>query len=491
MTVIFFILNNNMSEAVEAPCRDLDMPSGFEKFLAGETLLIRNSTDILPTFKKVCSAEAVELANELRTLHHLELSPEGTSRRDLVLMEDKTGNFSMIVVCRDLYPPEERNPAYGRLSVIGGTGVYDTPKGRNPIEFALEHSKLLSVIMRRKTWMAGLELGGMKATIPGESDWESSRALRLATGFLFSPAGPFKDAITGTDVRQTPDTIADVAEGSAIGGGRQIAGMIEELDTPGSCRYSMEETYDALREKLGRQFIPDLERATVVIQGFGRVGRPAARLMLERGAKVIISDPLLTGEDHKLPESLQNSPGLSEYKEFMKNKLKELIDVYGRQNIQLVKAENIFDQKGQVFCPCSSEEGSLTPDALMKMAKNGVKVILSAANNPFGKEHVWQRAEFAAGLGIIVPPEILANCGSVTAASMEPLFRATQKADPTLTAEQFLKKIAIPHIKRNSREKLVLLIETAERYRVDLYRAGEIAFHEAFDLPLEEPDLTS
>jgi len=469
----------------EKPASSIVIPPGFEKFLENVLPLVHTSRDLLPSLNSINSPEASELVEHLSVLHSLELTPEGTSRRDLVLMEDIAGKMAVVVVCRDMNPPQNRDPAYGELAVIGGLGIYDTPEGESPLAYALAHTKLLSVIMRRKTWMAGLDLGGMKGTIPGEFDWEQSIYLQQAAGFSFSPHGTFTDAITGTDVRQTPDTIAAMAHGSTIGGDHQIAGMIEALDTPGSCRFSFDGTYQALRKIYGRK-IPALEGATVLIEGFGRIGRAAARLMLDRGATIILADPLLTGEDELLP-SLPDPEGT---KQFVSNKLQELTSRYGPDRIQVVKTTEFATQPGQVFCPCAGAEGLLTEEKLRQLAGSGVKVILSGANNPFGTEKIWERAHLASRLGIVIPPEILANCGSVTAAAMEPILRTKMAENPTMTAEKFVAAYVVPHIAQNTQEKLDLLLVVAHQENVDLYTAGEIAFRRAFNLPYEIADNT-
>lgn len=462
----------------------LQVPTGFEKYLGNEPLLVKNSTDLLPGLLAIDSDEAKELASHLQTLSHLELVPQGSTRRDVVLMQDTEGNSSMVVICRDRRFPKKRNRAYGDLAVIGGCGIYDTPKDKNPLKSALAHTKLLSIVMARKCFMAGLELGGMKATIPGESDWEKSEYLQKATGFLFSQRGVFKDAITGTDVRQTPETIANMAKGSEIGGNHQIAGMIPELDTPASCRFSLEQTYEALQELYGLDKIPDLKGATVLIEGFGRIGRTAVRLMLEKGTKVVVSDPLLTNEDELLP----NLPDREKTKRFLRGKLKGLEEQFGKERVRIARIKDLYQQKGEVFIPCSSNEGSLTEEIIEKLASNGIKVILSGANNPFGQEHVWERANSVAGLNIIMPPETLTNCGSVTAASMEPLLRAALKEDPTMNAERFANEVVSPHIAGNTREKLGLLVKVAKNNNTDLYTAGEIVFRQVLGSPFKVED---
>lgn len=463
----------------------------FEKYLTGgESLTITNSKDLLMDLFQIKTPEARDLFLHLKTLHHLELENEGTTRRDIVLMEDDAGNTASVIVCRDLNPPSgDRDPAYGKIIVIGGCGIYP----QKTLLDGLRHTKLLSVIMRRKCQMGGLDLAGMKATIPQESDWLNSEILRIATGFLFSPNGPFKDAITGSDVGQTPKTIADMARGSEIGGDHQIAGhYYPDLDTPGSCKYSIRETHRALEEshkniygKNEGYIVPKLAGSKVLVEAFGRIGRTVVREMLNEGANIIVCDPRLTDEDYLLPKAVRKAEDYEENKVRMKEKFYELVGKYGSNRIQVVRTEKdvLFEQEGEIFCPCSDVEGSLTEERLKKLAKNHVKMILSGSNNPLGKGVCWRSARLAHELKIIFPPEILSNCGSVTAAASEPLFRLAQQQDPSMTAEKFVEERVASYIAQNTRNKLSLLSGIMERLGVDLYTAGEIWFRKENGLP--------
>lgn len=465
-----------MSGLIEQECTAQQrIPQGFERYFDSELPPVVSSRDLLPSLSEIESPEARELQGQLEVLYHIELKPDGSTRRDVVLMKDSNNHSSLVVVCRDMNPPQDRDTAYGSLAVIGGCGVYDTPKDQVPITYAINHTKLLSVVMRRKTHAAGLRLGGMKATIPGESDWEKSPVLQQATGYLFSGRGIFSDAITGSDARQTPDTIQAMTKGSELGGDHQIAGMFPELDTPASVRFSLEQSYNILALSYGKEKIPPLHESTVLVEGFGRIGRSAVRLMLEKGAHVVVSDPLLTNEDYLLPDL----PNLERTKQFIAAKYKRLKDRYG-DALSFVPTEGVVHHKADIFCPCSSSEGSLDEEKIDQLASNGVRLILAGQNNPFGEHQVWQRAHYAQQKGILMPPEILTNCGSVTAAAMEPILRIRQREDPTMNAERFVHEYVIPFIAINMDEKLSQFKAISEQKGVDLYSAGEIAYCEAF-----------
>lgn len=464
------------------------------------------SQESIDNFHRDRLREVIEASSNLKTLWHLQLKREGSAERDVVLIEDKQGKKAVVIVCRDTRIPSEKNPAYGQLEIIGGCGLYNTDEviknlnlgksqNKTPLAAALIHTKFLNTVMARKCWMANLGLGGMKATIIGEMDWEASASLQIFTGWLFSKIGPFTNAISGTDARQTPVTIGRMAIGSEIGGDHQIAGTIKALDTPGSCRFSLEQTHLALKEKYGDK-IPDWQDSIVLVEGFGRIGRTAIRLTLDKRAKkVMITDPLLTDEDYLLPgEFREDKEKLRQSKEFAGKNLQKLREQYGDDKIAVVKTNELEHQKGDIFIPCSTTEGNLTKEKLNHLAESGIRLILSGANGPFKKGDVWQLARYVHDKRIIIPPEILTNCGSVTAAAMEPLFRARLKErkiniDNRMKVEQeakeFVDDTVIPHIERNSKKKLALLAQIIDGEGVDIYTAGEIAFKRAYQIPYE------
>lgn len=439
--------------------KPLYVPPGFENyFLNGkEPLNVIRSVDLLPEINKIV------LGRFVRRLDLHELEPTDNASSHLVFMEDFHGCKALLVIIQNNNGGD----------VIGGTGVYPTPDGESPVKYALAHTASLKSAMDYKTAMAGLTehfgLSGMKATVamePGQkglSDWEQSGFLQTATGWLFSQE-IFSHAITGTDARQTDNTIGDMAIGSALANPDRdtdrICGTRRTFDTPGACRYSLEATLDILSDKLS--VVPSFKGSTVSIQGFGRIGHAAVQLALDRIAKQI------NLSDVKLPDDK------TLYADFLK-----LQKTYpGR--ITLVTG-NIYEQQADIFIPCSSQEGQLNEKTINELYQAGTTIILAGANNILEEENKWKLARLTDSLGIIMPPEVLSNCGSVTMAGMERVYHSLRKNDPNYTklpeeeAEiKFRDKIVVPFIRKNAENRIRGLLEIANEMGADIYTAGEI-----------------
>ncbi len=472
----------------------VNIPGGFEKYFEDcqEIPPIRECTNLLHDLQ----IDQPELGRQMKRLEIWQLDPVDEMERHLIFMETSNCKRALMVICQDQLVPAERHHAYGTLSVIGGTGVYSTPEDRSPIEFALEHTLSLALAMRHKTTMSGLRrhfgLSGMKATVvmesgkSGLSDWEKSSALQEATGWLYSPQR-LSRALTGTDARQTPETIGAMARGSALavedGRNAQICGTRENFDTPGACRYSMEATIDALIDNLPDT--PDFKDSVVSIPGFGRIGYTAVKLALDRGARQIyLSDMKLPVDELGIP--LITDP---EFDQELYQRLLELQEDYPGQKVVLVAPNDIYRQKADIFMPCSSQEEQLTEITLKELKEAGVKVVLAGANNILKKGNKWQLANLAAKLGMVMPPEVLSNCGSVTMAGMERLYFYLRETDteymelPDDEAEKkFVREHVIPFVRDNAQEMISTLLEIAREMKTDIYTAGEIWYLRQFEI---------
>jgi glutamate dehydrogenase/leucine dehydrogenase len=464
-------------ECLFAPVTSFQIPSNFSWYFSrtDEQLQVKQHADLLPHLP-------MELSARMKSFEIYELKPTDGMSHHMVFMEDIDGERALMIVAQDTRIPENRHPFYGDLAIIGGTGIYETPKGRSPAEYALSHAHALGLAMRNKTAMAGLRktfgLSGMKATIatfPGQkkSDWEKSVALQEATGWLYGPL-VFKQAMTGTDARQTPKTIAAMARGSALANpddiSVQICGTRRNFDTPGACEHSLEATIDALNRHYPN--MPKIKGSVISIQGYGRIGQAAVELALRREAnRILISDIRLlvpnNGMDQKQDRELWE-------------KIYRLQEEYPPGKITIVDADAIYTQKADIFMPCASTEGLLTEVTLDQLHQAGVKAIIAGANKILDPENIWELAKRAHDMGIIMPPEILTNCGSVTMAGMEALYAHLRTNAPEYQeipddseAERiFVAKQVIPFIRKNAEKMIETLRNISTEDKTDLYTAG-------------------
>lgn len=481
------------------------IPKGFEGFTREQEHLLQGQvTDLLPAAKK-----HAEFAS-IMTLALMKLESRDNFQGDVVFVADGRGRRAVMAIYRDTILPELDDihidgvddeilkEIYRYFRVIGGMGAYDSPD-------TLKHTLDLATAMRMKTFIAGLRravgLSGMKATFfpdltgtDGKFGWMESEDLQRVTGWLFSQEGPFKNAITGTDVGQGTVTIGIMSEGSALGSpngkNHQIAGDTEIFSTPRACRHSFEATYQVLWENKNRidGEVPQIEEARVVVQGFGNVGQTAVEWALDSKAKtIIIADTRLTDEAGNI---LPKSPLYKIYLDLNKKAEK------AGQEIIVVAPDAIYDQEDvDIFMPCSSQEEMLDFETLDRLKRAKVKLILAGANNILNKETMWQAAHHANKvLKIILPHEVFSNCGGVSMAGLGPLYDYFRQNNPdymNLSEEEaqlkFVNYVA-DFIMNNARAMFQKFLQISEEFKTDIYTAVMILYCREFDISFQVED---
>jgi glutamate dehydrogenase (NAD(P)+) len=139
----------------------------------------------------------------------------------------------------------------------------------------------LARAMTVKNALAGLPHGGGKAGIaaPGLTPADHERVMRAFARAI----EPLTSYIPGPDMGTSETSMAYVYDeiGRATGRPAVLGGI--PLDELGATGFGLAVCADVLSE----QKVLELGGARVVIQGFGAVGWHAARLLAERGAKII------------------------------------------------------------------------------------------------------------------------------------------------------------------------------------------------------------
>ncbi|KAK1415401.1 hypothetical protein QVD17_31182 [Tagetes erecta] len=144
-----------------------------------------------------------------------------------------------------------------------------------------------------------------------------------------------------------------------------------------------------------------IKGSTFVIQGFGNVGSWVARLIHERGGKIIaVSD---------ISGALKNTngidiPALLEHKETNGS----LISFDGGD---MINGDELLTQECDVLVPCALS-GVLTRENAGEVK---AKFVIEAANNPTDPE----ADEILSQKGVVILPDIYANAGGVTVSHFE------------------------------------------------------------------------
>jgi glutamate dehydrogenase (NAD(P)+) len=272
----------------------------------------------------------------------------------------------------------------------------------------LDEVRALAMWMTWKCAVVGIPYGGAKGGVICNPKALSVRELenltrRYATeiSVLMSPQGDIPAPDMGTSEREMAwimDTysmhrgysVPAVVTGKPL----VIGGSLGRNEATG--RGVMITTIEALK----RKNIP-VERARVVVQGFGKVGAPAAYLTEERGAKVIAVSDASGGVYN--PRGL-NTRDLLAYASAEKT-------VVGYRKAEPISNADLLELECEVLMPCALENQVTAANAPRVRAK----IVAEGANGPLTPE----ADEILTDKGVFIIPDILCNAGGVTVSYFE------------------------------------------------------------------------
>jgi glutamate dehydrogenase (NAD(P)+) len=143
------------------------------------------------------------------------------------------------------------------------------------------------------------------------------------------------------------------------------------------------------------------EGARVVVQGFGKVGAPAADLIQERGAKVIaVSDS---------KGSVYNAHGLDTRDLLAYAKIRGT--VVGYRDAEPISNPDLLELECEVLMPCALENQLTAANAPRVRAK----IIAEGANGPLTSD----ADDILRNKGVFIIPDVLCNAGGVIVSYFE------------------------------------------------------------------------
>lgn len=270
-----------------------------------------------------------------------------------------------------------------------------------------DHAGSLASLMTWKTAVVDIPYGGAKGGVNCNprtmSEKEVERVTRRFVQQIHEIIGPQVD-IPAPDVNTNATVMAWImSEYSKIHGFAPAVVTGKPLDLHGSAgreeatgRGVMYATENLLKT-IGR----GLKGTTFVIQGFGNVGSNAARLLVEKGAKILgVSD--VNGAIYA--EDGLDIPALLEH-------AKATRTVVGFQDHDTISNDEILLKPCDVLIPAALG-GVLTAENANDVQ---AKIIVEAANGPTvpDADEIFQRRD------ITVIPDIYANAGGVTVSYFE------------------------------------------------------------------------
>lgn len=282
---------------------------------------------------------------------------------------------------------------------LGGTRMWAY---NNELE-ALNDVLRLSRGMTYKNSISGLNLGGGKAVIIGDSRSMKSEALFRRFGkFVNSLAGKY---ITAEDVGISPADMTMVSMET-----KHVVGLPGKSGDPSPV--TARGVYMGMKACVKERFGNDsLDGKVVAVQGVGHVGEYLVNHLVKEGAKVYVSD-------------------------IHEPTLKRVASEYG---VTAVGLDEIYDVAMDVYAPCAL--GATVNDDTLGRLK--CSIIAGAANNQLRQEDV--HGPEVMKRGIIYAPDFALNAGGVINCyaevyNLDPSW-AMQKADDIYnTITQIIKR---------------------------------------------------
>lgn len=253
---------------------------------------------------------------------------------------------------------------------LGGTRMWN---------YATEAEALTDVLrlsrgMTYKSSLAGLNLGGGKAVIIGDSRTQKTEAMFRRFGkFVNSLGGKY---ITAEDVGITTREIEWVKMET-----NHVAGLPEYRGGSGDpSPVTAYGVYMGMKAAAKAQFGSDsLTGRKVAVQGAGNVGRHLIDHLMKEGAKVTITD-------------------------IFDDNIRKVTD---KHSVAVVDADAIYDVDMDIYAPCAL--GATVNDQTLERLK--CSIICGAANNQLKNEAV--HGEVVRERGILYAPDYLVNAGGI------------------------------------------------------------------------------
>ncbi|MEM2560996.1 MAG: Glu/Leu/Phe/Val dehydrogenase [Candidatus Bathyarchaeia archaeon] len=272
----------------------------------------------------------------------------------------------------------------------------------------LDEVTALAMWMTWKCAVADIPYGGAKGGVCCDprsmSIGELERLTRRYTTMIYPIIGPYSD-VPAPDLYTDAQTMAWIMDTYS-----QIRGyLVPEVVTGkpvhlGGSEGREEATSRGVMycvEEACRDLGIRIKGAKVAIQGFGKVGWNAARLLYEEGFKIIAVSDSRGG--------IYNPEGLNPYEVFEHKK--KTGSVVGFKGCKDITNEELLEIECDILIPAAIENQITEKNAGNVKAK----IVAEAANGPTTLEG----GRILNEMGIFVIPDILANCGGVTVSYFE------------------------------------------------------------------------
>jgi glutamate dehydrogenase (NAD(P)+) len=369
------------------------------------TLLTVEPQSIAPLPAPATDAVAAARALLEETADALGLEP---GIRELLALPERALSVNIPVVMDD-----------GEVAVFPGFRVQHS-SARGPFkggirfhpDVTVEETTVLAMLMTWKCALLDLPFGGAKGGVRCDPRRLSRSELeRLTRGFTLAIRpiiGPHRD-IPAPDVNTDQqvmawmmDTYSAVADEAALASvtGKPV-GLGGSLGRGRATGQGIAITAAALLRAYGRR----PEETSVAVQGFGKVGRAAARALAEAGCRVVAVSDVST--------ALYSRDGLSlpALEAYVENTPDGLLAGYSAPGVMPIGNDELLTLEIDLLVPAALEDQITAANAERVRAW----AVVEGANGPVTTEADRILAE----QGVIVVPDILANAGGVVVSHLE------------------------------------------------------------------------
>jgi glutamate dehydrogenase (NAD(P)+) len=303
----------------------------------------------------------------------------------------------------------------GRIEIFTGFRVQHSiarGPGKGGLRYApdvtLDEVRALASWMTWKSAVVNIPFGGAKGGIICDpkklSQSELERITRRYTSELIDSIGPEKD-ILAPDMNTNEQTMAWIMDTYSMHMGHTVTSVVtgKPMNVGGS-RGRLEATgrgVQVICDESLRYLQMPVAGCRVVIQGFGNVGSNAARLLMERGYKIVG----VAEQDGGLlnPDGIEIHQ-LIEYK-------RRNATTLGFRGAEAVPSDELLTAECEILIPAATENVITSRNANRIQAR----IIVEGANGPT----TAVADEILAEKRIFIMPDILANAGGVTASYFE------------------------------------------------------------------------
>lgn len=263
-------------------------------------------------------------------------------------------------------------------------------------DVSIEECVRLARAMTLKNAAAGLPHGGGKIVIYGDPKMPKDQKAQLLRAMSSALRG-VEDYIFAPDMGTDEECMAWIRDevGRVVGLPRELGGI--PLDEIGATGWGLSH----VAEVAARHYGIELQGARFVIQGFGAVGKNAARFLCNKGAVLVgVADS---------QGAMLNPQGMDVNKLIaLKNAGKSVVEFNGGKQAD---SEELLDVECDIWIPAAR------PDVIHQENAHrlNTKLIIEGANIPITHE----AEAMLYNKGIRYVPDFIANAGGVICAAME------------------------------------------------------------------------